>query len=115
MNDTVAFTLKRFKFHLELYNRYRVLGDVQSVDSHLVDILERYHSDAIDFECMDENVSYLDLPNSFKVKSDDVDFGCGNWRRRKKLERDKKGIAEGQIIQSIENNIKIQYGSRCQY
>ncbi|ORE05628.1 hypothetical protein BCV72DRAFT_229513 [Rhizopus microsporus var. microsporus] len=54
---------------------------------------------------MDENVSYLDLPNSFKVKSEDVDFGCGNWRRRKKLERDKKKTAEGQTVQSIENNL----------
>ncbi|ORE01518.1 hypothetical protein BCV72DRAFT_236269 [Rhizopus microsporus var. microsporus] len=98
MTDTVAFTLKRFKFHLELYNRYYILGDVQNDDPHLADILERYHNDAIDSECMDENVSYLDLPNSFKVKSEDVDFGCGNWRRRKKLERDKKRI-------SIENNL----------
>ncbi|PHZ09502.1 uncharacterized protein RHIMIDRAFT_262999 [Rhizopus microsporus ATCC 52813] len=87
MTDTVAFTLKRFKFHLELYNRYYILGDVQNDDPHLADILERYHNDAIDSECMDENVSYLDLPNSFK------------------LERDKKRIVEGQIVQSIENNL----------
>ncbi|CEG84109.1 hypothetical protein RMATCC62417_17957 [Rhizopus microsporus] len=67
MTDTVAFTLKRFKIHLELYNRYCILGDVQNDDPHLAGILERYHSDAIDSECMDENVSYLDLPDSFKV------------------------------------------------
>ncbi|KAL4213419.1 hypothetical protein AB4K20DRAFT_1966286 [Rhizopus microsporus] len=97
MTDTVAFTLKRFKFHPELYNQYQVLGDVQNDDPHLADILKRYHSDAIDSECMDENVSYLDLPNSFKVKSEDIDFECGNWRRRRKLERDKKRAFEGQI------------------
>ncbi|KAG1433719.1 hypothetical protein G6F57_021958 [Rhizopus arrhizus] len=67
MTDTVAFTLKRFKFHPALYNQYQVLGDVQNDDPHLADILKRYHSDAIDSECMDENVSYLDLPKSFKV------------------------------------------------
>ncbi|KAG1176835.1 hypothetical protein G6F70_003336 [Rhizopus microsporus] len=98
MTDTVAFTLKRFKFHPELYNQYQVLGDVQNDDPHLADILKRYHSDAIDSECMDENVSYLDLPNSFKVKSEDIDFECGNWRRRRKLERDKKRAFEGQIV-----------------
>jgi hypothetical protein len=38
------------------------------------------------------------------VKSEDIDFGCGNWRR-KKLERDKERTVEGQIVQSIENNL----------
>ncbi|ORE10986.1 hypothetical protein BCV72DRAFT_329636 [Rhizopus microsporus var. microsporus] len=69
VSDTAVFILKRFKFHLELYNRYQVLGDVQNGDPHLANILERYHSNATDPECMDESVSYLDLPNSFNVKS----------------------------------------------
>ncbi|CEG78301.1 hypothetical protein RMATCC62417_12932 [Rhizopus microsporus] len=90
MTDTALFTLKRFRFHLKLYNRYQVLGDVQSDDLRLADILERYHSNAIDSECMDENVSYLDLPNSFKVKPKDVEFVYGNWTRRKSLKEIKR-------------------------
>ncbi|CEG77139.1 hypothetical protein RMATCC62417_11936 [Rhizopus microsporus] len=74
MTDTFAFALKH----------------VQNDDPHLANILERYHSDAIDSERMDENVSCLDLPNPFKVKSEGVDFGCGNWRRKKSLKEIKR-------------------------
>ncbi|ORE01906.1 hypothetical protein BCV72DRAFT_309608 [Rhizopus microsporus var. microsporus] len=86
MTDTVAFSMKRFKSHLKLYNRYQVLGNIQKNNPYLADILERYHEQPEE-NYMSDGTSFLDISKSFKVRSKSVDFGCGDYRKRKKLEK----------------------------
>jgi hypothetical protein len=94
MIDTVPFTLKRFKFHVELFNRYQALEGLDDSDTPACqDILNKYN--VKDSECSNQDSSSLDKANkdkqlskskylkllpSFKVTSVDMDIGVGNWR-----------------------------------
>jgi hypothetical protein len=81
MSTTAAFSPERFKFHLNLYNRYQVLGE----------------------EIVDEDDSgYYDLPKTSVINAADVDVGCGYRKIRRKLEKQKKSTLEGKAILEAE-------------
>ncbi|KAI9471832.1 MAG: hypothetical protein EXX96DRAFT_337369 [Benjaminiella poitrasii] len=69
MTETVEFLIERFKFHLDMYNRYSILQDNLSLDKIGV-----HHS------------PFLSLPKPFKVYARDIDYGSGAWKARKRLE-----------------------------
>jgi hypothetical protein len=84
-----------------LFNGYQALDGLDDDDSPTgQDFLEKYtvknykcsnqDSSSLDKVNNDKQLSksnYLKIHPSFKVTSVDVDVGVGNWRRRKKLER----------------------------
>ena len=81
MSTTAAFTMERFRFHLNLYNRYQVLGE----------------------EIVDEDDSgYYDLPKTSVINAADVDVGCGYRKIRRKLEKRKKSTLEGKAVLEAE-------------
>ncbi|GAA5797860.1 hypothetical protein HPULCUR_003256 [Helicostylum pulchrum] len=84
MSTTTQFTLDRFKFHSELYNRYQVLEELD-----------------IDIQ---DHINYLDLPQQNQViNSADIDVGCSHRKARKKLERAKKHTEEGKEVSKVED------------
>jgi hypothetical protein len=91
MTSTVSFSLHRFRFHLELSNRYHALADSSDIS---VDILEKYK---------DQN--YLNLPKSRIIKSKEIQVSSGAWKRSKMLERKKKATEEGKEISRIEKEM----------
>ena len=81
MSTTAAFTMERFRYHLNLYNRYQVLGE----------------------EIVDEDDSgYYDLPKTSVIIAADVDVGCGYRKIRRKLEKQKKSTLEGKAVLEAE-------------
>ncbi|KAL0582306.1 hypothetical protein ABG067_007835, partial [Albugo candida] len=63
MTNTVGFILNRFRFHLELSNRYQSLEGSSDINSNVnnEDILEKY-----------EDHDYLNLPKSHVIKSKEI-------------------------------------------
>ncbi|GAA5800204.1 hypothetical protein HPULCUR_005629 [Helicostylum pulchrum] len=83
-STTTQFTLDRFKFHLELYNHYQVLGEI--------------YIDIQDYR------KYPDLPQQNQVvNSLDIDVGCSHRKVRKKLERAKKHTEEEKEVSKVED------------
>ncbi|CAO3636577.1 unnamed protein product [Mucor hiemalis] len=83
MSTTTAFNLKRYKFHLNLYNRYQLLRETD-----------------IDVE---DNKEFLDLPPSQVINSADINIGCLHRKVGRKLERAKKNTVEGKKVLETEN------------
>ncbi|KAI9259844.1 hypothetical protein EDC94DRAFT_585685 [Helicostylum pulchrum] len=83
-STTTQFTLDRFKFHLELYNHYQVLGEI--------------YIDIQDYR------KYPDLPQQNQVvNSSDIDVGCSHRKVRKKLERAEKHTEEEKEVSKVED------------
>lgn len=78
-------TLDRFKFNLELYNRYEALSN--SEDIHVADdIVQKYN----------RKEDYLKPPPAKKISVADTDVGSGQRKSRKKLVRMKNKYSRGQ-------------------
>ena len=105
LSDTVGITPHRFKFHLELHNRYESLMDcsetiVDDMDISIADdILLKYNKRE------PGKRDYLKPPPSMKITAADVDVGCGQRKARKKVERMKKNTDQGKEVQFIEKNL----------
>lgn len=86
MSATTVFDLNRYKFHLNLYNRYQVLQEAE------VNIEDGYE--------------YLNLPKkTLVINSADIDVGCSHRKVRKKLEREKRITKEGKEVTKIEKKL----------
>ncbi|CEI97436.1 hypothetical protein RMCBS344292_11568 [Rhizopus microsporus] len=97
MTSTVPLTMKRFKFHLELRNKYKALEDANGFKAEAQKIVSKYSSDESGAN------SLLQIPPSMAVKAGDIDVGSGYYNVRRKLEKAKKST-EGKAVQAIENN-----------
>ncbi|GAA5796692.1 hypothetical protein HPULCUR_002067 [Helicostylum pulchrum] len=98
MTNTVGITLNRFKFHLELYNRYDALLDINESHS-MEDIIEKYNTKG------DGNSNFLKLSVCKKITAADIDVGTGHRKARRKLERKKKTTEDGKRILQIEKSL----------
>ncbi|CEG83428.1 hypothetical protein RMATCC62417_17350 [Rhizopus microsporus] len=98
MTSTVPLTMKRFKFHLELRNKYKALEDANGCKEEAQKIVSKYSSEESDAN------SFLQLPSSMAIKAGDIDIGSGYYNVRRKLEKTKKST-EGKAVQAIENNL----------
>ncbi|CAO3654853.1 unnamed protein product [Mucor fragilis] len=85
MTETVAFDVKRFAFHLDLFCN-------QGLDKQGQTALLARH-----------DRGFLSLPPSHKVKAQDVDFKCGYRKARLTLERRKR---ENPHIRQIEKTMR---------
>ncbi|KAI8886785.1 hypothetical protein K501DRAFT_309053 [Backusella circina FSU 941] len=83
MTETVGFSLRRFKYHIDLYNRYSVLDEFS----------EEYPPEFLSSD-------YLKLPKSHSVHSSEISLKTGAKKIKKRLELREK-------------NIRKQRGSRC--
>ncbi|KAI8091640.1 hypothetical protein BDF21DRAFT_319898, partial [Thamnidium elegans] len=87
MTETGRFSLKRFEFTLDLYNRYSILNQKETGHSNIKDS------------------SYLKLPINFKVYSKDIDYGSVQRKVREQLQRSKKKTILGKEIQNLEKKL----------
>ncbi|CEG68071.1 hypothetical protein RMATCC62417_04398 [Rhizopus microsporus] len=98
MTSTVPLKMKRFKFHLELRNKYKALENTDECKEEAQKIVSKYSSEESDAK------SFLQLPSSMAIKAGDMDIGSGYYNVRRKLEKAKKST-EGKAVQAIENNL----------
>ncbi|CEG68006.1 hypothetical protein RMATCC62417_04345 [Rhizopus microsporus] len=98
MTSTVPLTMKRFKFHLELRNKYKALENTDECKEEAQKIVSKYSSEESDAK------SFLQLPSSMAIKAGDMDIDSGYYNVRRKLEKAKKPT-EGKAVQAIENNL----------
>lgn len=89
MTTAVPFSLERFKFHLALHNYYSVLEN----ESEGIPVQE------------DELKKFLTIPKAVTISSSEVDFGCGLFKKRVKLQRRKNHTQQGRQIQAIEKTL----------
>ncbi|CEI87086.1 hypothetical protein RMCBS344292_01506 [Rhizopus microsporus] len=87
--------MKRFKFHLELRNKYKALENTDECKEEAQKIVSKYSSEESDAK------SFLQLPSSMAIKSGDIDIGSGYYNVRRKLEKAKS--TEGKAVQEIED------------
>lgn len=86
MSTTTVFDLNRYKFYLNLYNRYQVLQEAE------VNV--------------ENGCEYLNLPKkTLVINSADIDAGCSHRKVRKKLERAKRITEEGKEVAKIEKKL----------
>ncbi|ORE07186.1 hypothetical protein BCV72DRAFT_183398, partial [Rhizopus microsporus var. microsporus] len=97
MTNTVSLAMKRFKFHLELRNKYKALENIDECKEEAQKIVSKYSSEKSDAK------SFLQLPSSMAIKAGDIDIGSEYYNVRRKLEKTKS--AEGKAVQTIENNL----------
>ncbi|PHZ17467.1 uncharacterized protein RHIMIDRAFT_310176 [Rhizopus microsporus ATCC 52813] len=98
MTSTVPLTMKRFKFHLELRNKYKALGNTDECKEEAQKIVSKYSSEESGAK------SFLQLPSSMAIKTGDIDIGSGYYNVRRKLEKAKKST-EGKVLQEIEDKL----------
>ncbi|CEI98083.1 hypothetical protein RMCBS344292_12200 [Rhizopus microsporus] len=98
MTSTVPLTMKRFKLHLELRNKYKALENTDECKEEAQKIVSKYSSEESDAK------SFLQLPSSMAIKAGDMDIGSGYYNVRRKPEKAKKPT-EGKAVQAIENNL----------
>ncbi|CEG74258.1 hypothetical protein RMATCC62417_09496 [Rhizopus microsporus] len=98
MTSIVPLTMKRFKFCLELRNKYKALEDANGCKAEAQKIVSKYSNDE------SRANSLLQIPPSMAVKAGDIDVGSGYYNVRRKLEKAKKST-EGKAVQAIENNL----------
>ena len=84
MTETVAMDIKKYKYHLNFYNRHSPLATTNDL------------SDADDFE---------PLPASCNMYAADIGFGSGNYRRKRLVEKDKRETERGKQAQVVENKL----------
>ncbi|CAO3657432.1 unnamed protein product [Mucor hiemalis] len=89
MTTAVPLSVERFRFHLKLHNYYSVL-DKENASIQI-----------------DENESknFLKIPKATIISASEVDFGCGHFRKRIKLQKSKKNTANGREIMDIEKKL----------
>lgn len=97
MTLTVLFTMKRFKFHLELRNKYKSLENGSDCKEEAQKIVSKYSSKGSGAK------SFLQVPPSMAIKAGDIDVGSGYYNVRWKLEKAKKS-SEVKAAQEIEHN-----------
>ncbi|ORE04624.1 hypothetical protein BCV72DRAFT_231266 [Rhizopus microsporus var. microsporus] len=73
MTSTVPLTMKRFKFHLELRNKYKALEDANGCKEEAQKMVSKYSSEESDAN------SFLQLPSSMAIKAGDIDIGSGYY------------------------------------
>ncbi|KAI9257797.1 hypothetical protein EDC94DRAFT_661101 [Helicostylum pulchrum] len=98
MTNTVRIVLNRFKFRLELYNRYDALSDINENHS-MEDIIEKYNTNG------DGNNAFLKLLVCKKITAADIDVGTRHRKARRKSERKKKTTEDGKRILQIEKSL----------
>ncbi|GAA5798065.1 hypothetical protein HPULCUR_003464 [Helicostylum pulchrum] len=84
LSAIAPFTMERYKFHLNLYNRYEVLKDGDDIKPDQSD------------------KQYLTLPNVNVIKSAEIDVGCGYRKSIKTMLRRKKYTTEGRLVLEAE-------------
>ncbi|KAG1445632.1 hypothetical protein G6F56_009846 [Rhizopus delemar] len=89
MTDTVNLSMDKFKFHLQLYNRFAVLNE----DTH----------PPLDLDT--EDSESLKIQRSLRVYSRDVDYGSGARSYNENLEREKRKDSSGLKILNIESTM----------
>lgn len=98
MTFTVSLTMKRFKLHLELRNKYKTLENTNECKEEAQKTLSKYSSK------YSEAKSLLQLPPSMAIKTSDIDVDSGYYNIQSKLEKTKKS-SEGKAVLDIENNL----------
>ena len=84
ITSTVPLIMKRFKFHLELRNKYKALEDTNGCKEEAPKIVSKYSSNE------SRANSFLQLPSSMAIKAGDIDIGSGYYNVRRKLEKSKE-------------------------
>ncbi|RCH88096.1 hypothetical protein CU097_004618 [Rhizopus azygosporus] len=111
MTETVGFDIKRFKFHLNLYNKYSALENLSeegNVDSDImnravtkINMLNHYISEQETSEFTIQMFPYMQLPKPYKVHASEVDYKNGAQKYRKQLEHAKNTIdIERQVMET---------------
>lgn len=91
--------MKRFKFHLELRNKYKTLNNTNECIEEAQKTLNKHSSKESGAKAL------LQLPPSMAIKSSDIDVGSGYYNVRRKLEKAKRS-SESKIVQDIKNNLE---------
>ncbi|KAG1265047.1 hypothetical protein G6F68_003892 [Rhizopus microsporus] len=99
MTSTVPLIMKRFKFHLELRNKYKALEDTNGCKEEAPKIVSKYSSNE------SRANSFLQLPSSMAIKAGDIDIGSGYYNVRRKLEKSKE-VNRRQSKSQIETNVR---------
>jgi hypothetical protein len=84
MTETVAMGMEKYKYHLNLHNRYSPLATTDDLPD-------------------DDN--FEPLPVSYKMYAADIDFGTGNYKRRRLVEKDKRETERGKQAQMVERKL----------
>lgn len=90
MTTAVPFSMKRFEFHLKLFNYYSSLDESNNETIPIPPV---------------EIKPFLNLPKATVIKSSEIDLGCGYFKNRIKLEKRKKFTNHGKRILTVENVI----------
>ncbi|ORE02002.1 hypothetical protein BCV72DRAFT_235454 [Rhizopus microsporus var. microsporus] len=110
--ETVGFDMKRFKFHLYLYNKYSALENLSDEGNVDVDIMDRA---VININMLNHYVSeqetsgstiqmspYMQLPKPYKTHASEVDYKNGAQKYIKQLELAKNTTDIGRQVVEAE-------------
>ncbi|CAO3637239.1 unnamed protein product [Mucor hiemalis] len=75
MTESVGMSFDRFKFHLELYNKFSVLSEDSSPSTA---------------QESDQHSAFYELPVSLKIHAAEVQYGTGALSRKVKLQKQKR-------------------------
>ncbi|CEG74498.1 hypothetical protein RMATCC62417_09702 [Rhizopus microsporus] len=111
MTETVGFDMKRFKFHLDLYNKYSALESLSEEGNVYTDIMDHtvtnimlnhYISEQETSESTIQMSSYMQLPKPYMAHGSEVDYKNGAKKYRKQLERVKNTTDIGRKVMETE-------------
>ncbi|ORE01445.1 hypothetical protein BCV72DRAFT_236348 [Rhizopus microsporus var. microsporus] len=112
MTETVGFDMKRFKFHLDLYNKCFALENMseeRNVDADIIDravininTLNHYVSEQETSESTIQMSPYMQLPKPYKVHASEVDYKNGAQKYIKQLELAKNTTDIGRQVVEAE-------------
>ncbi len=73
MTSTAPLTMKRFKYHLELRDKYKALENIDECKEEAQKIVSKYSSEEYDAN------SFPQVPLSMAIKAGDIDIGSGYY------------------------------------